>query len=138
MSNNEERNLAAAASLCNAWNAHDPEGFSGHFAEDGIWLLARGNPPDGFTVKGKAAIRDMYHHYCTTITDLHCEVSCHWANGDDRACSEWHITGTMANGKKLDWLGLDLWQFGDAGKVVRCDAYYKSNRKLTGQAKASG
>ena len=54
------------------------------------------------------------------------------ANGDDRACSEWHITGTMANGDKLDWLGLDLWQFDDDGKVVRCDAYYKSEGNLSG------
>jgi len=120
MSNNEERNLAAAASLCNAWNAHDPDGFSGHFAEDGIWLLARGNPPDGFTVRGKAAIRDMYHHYCTTIPDLHCEARCHWANGE-----------------KLDWLGLDLSQFDETGKVMRCDAYYKSQGNPTGQIKAS-
>lgn len=30
------------------------------------------------------------------------------------------------NGDRLDWLGLDLWQFDDDGKVVRCDAYYKS------------
>ena len=132
MSNNEKRNLDTAASLCKAWNDHDPDGFAGHFAEDGIWLLARGNPSDGFTVKGKAAVRDMYHHFCTTIPDIHCEVRCHWANGNDRACSEWHITGTMANGEKLDWLGLDLWQFDEAGKVVRCDAYYKSKGNLTG------
>ena len=24
----------------------------------------------------------------------------------------------MANGEKLDWLGLDLWQFDEAGKVI--------------------
>ena len=53
MSNNEKRNLDTAANLCKAWNDHDPDGFARHFAEDGIWLLARGNPPDGFTVKGK-------------------------------------------------------------------------------------
>jgi uncharacterized protein (TIGR02246 family) len=133
MSDNEERNLATAASLCRAWNDHDPDAFAAHFAEDGIWLLARGAPPDGFTVKGKSAIRDMYRHYCDTIPDIHCEVRCHWANGADRACSEWHITGTTANGEKLDWLGLDLWQFDGDGKVVRCDAYYKSPGNLSGE-----
>ena len=132
MNGNEKRNLDTAKSLCKAWNDHDPDGFSGHFAEDRIWLLARGIPPDGFTVKGKAAIRDMYRHFCTTIPDIHCDVRSHWANGDNRACSEWHITGTMANGEKLDWLGLDLWQFDETGKVVRCDAYYKSEGNLAG------
>lgn len=132
MSDNEARNLAAAASLCSAWNDHDPEAFAGHFAGDGVWLPARGTPPDGFTVEGRTAIRNMYRHYCETIPDIHCAVRCHWANGDDRACSEWHITGTMANGGKLDWLGLDLWTFDDDGKVVRCDAYYKSEGDLSG------
>ena len=133
MSGNERRNLDAAASLCKAWNDHDPDGFAELFAEDGVWLLARGTPPDGHTVRGKAAIREMYRHYCETIPDLHCEVRCHWANGDDRACSEWRITGTRANGEKLDWLGLDLWQFDEGGKVVRCDAYYKSAGDMTGR-----
>ena len=132
MSGNEARNIATAESLCKSWNDHDPDGFAGHFAEDGIWLLARGAPPDGFTVSGRDAIRDMYRHFCNTIPDIHCEVRCHWANGSDRACSEWHITGTMADGTKLDWLGLDLWQFDEGGKVVRCDAYYKSDGNLSG------
>ena len=133
MTDNEGRNLQTAASLCTAWNDHDPEGFADHFAEDGIWLLARGTSPSGFTVKGKDAIRAMYRHFCETIPDIHCEVRCHWANGDDRACSEWHITGTLANGDRLDWLGLDLWQFDRDGMVVRCDAYYKSDGNLSGK-----
>ena len=133
MSGNEQRNLDTAASLCKAWNDHDPDGFAGHFAEDGVWLLARGTPPDGHVVRGRAAIRDMYRHYCETISDLHCKVRCHWANGEDRACSEWHITGTRTNGEKLDWLGLDLWQFDEDGKVVRCDVYYKSAGDMTGR-----
>ena len=132
MNDNQKRNLETAANLCRAWNDHDPDAFAGHFAEDGIWLLARGALPDGFTVEGKAAVRDMYRHFCETIPDIHCEVRCHWANGDDRTCSEWHITGTMANGGMLDWLGLDLWQFDDDGKVIRCDAYYKSEGDLAG------
>lgn len=132
MNDNQKRNLETAASLCQAWNDHDPDAFAGHFAENGIWLLARGASPDGFTVKGKTAVRDMYRHFCETIPDIHCEVRCHWANGDDRACSKWHITGTMANGGMLDWFGLDLWQFDDNGKVIRCDAYYKSEGDLAG------
>lgn len=132
MNDNQKRNLETAAGLCKAWNDHDPDAFAGHFAADGIWLLARGGPPDGFTVTGKDAVRDMYRHFCDTIPDIHCDVRCHWANGDDRACSEWHITGTLANGGRLDWLGLDLWTFDAAGKVTRCDAYYKSEGDLAG------
>jgi len=126
MSNNEQRNLALAASLCKSWNDHDPQSFSDHFAKDGVWLLARGTQPDGYTVKGKSAIRDMFQHFCDSYPDLHVAVRCHWSNADDRACSEWHITGTNQNGETLDWLGLDLWHFDQAGKVLRCDAYYKA------------
>lgn len=132
MADNEERNLAAAEGLCKAWNDHDSEGFASYFADDAIWLLARGKQPDGFTVKGKDAVRDMYSHYCKTFPDLHVEVRCHWANRTDRACSEWEMSGTNRNGEKLNWLGLDLWTFDDSGKVTRCDAYWKSEGDLAG------
>lgn len=132
MNDNEERNLAAAEGLCKSWNDHNPQGFAEHFADDGVWLLARGTQPDGYTVKGKSAIRDMFQHFCDSYPDLNAEVRCHWSNRDDRACSEWHITGTNATGEKLDWLGLDLWQFDENGKVIRCDAYYKAAGDLAG------
>lgn len=135
MDNNEQRNLSIATSLCQSWNNHDPEGFAEHFTDDGIWLLARGSEPDGYTVRGKTAIRDMFQHFCETFPDLHAKVRCHWANGADRACSEWHITGKNKNGEDLNWLGLDLWTFNEMGKVTRCDAYYKAAGNLSGKEK---
>ena len=77
MINNEARNIAKAESLCKSWNDHDPDGFAGHFAEDGVWLLARGAPSDGFTVRGREAVRDMYRHFCDTIPDItaKCDVT---------------------------------------------------------------
>ena len=38
----------------------------------------------------------------------------------------------LGNGEKLDYLSLDLWQFDENGKTVRCDAYYKSQGYLFG------
>ena len=69
----------------------------------------------------------MYQHFCEAIPDIHCEIRCHWANGNDRACSEWHVTGTMANGEKLDWLG---WNYGSSMKSeMLCDVMPTINRK---------
>ena len=38
----------------------------------------------------------------------------------------------LGDGEKLDYLSLDLWQFDENGKTVRCDAYYKSQGYLFG------
>jgi hypothetical protein len=37
----------------------------------------------------------------------------------------------LGNGEKLDYLSLDLWQFDENGKIVRCDAYYNSQGYLS-------
>ena len=42
-----------------------------------------------------------------------------------KALSEWRVTGTLPDGKKLDCLGCDLWEFTPDGEVAKKDTYYK-------------
>ena len=89
-----------------------------------MWLLSRGAPPDGVTLRGKAEIRAMLDRRFSSIPDMAWEIHSHWAGGD-RACSEWTVTGTEANGERLEWLGCDLWRLDADGRVVRKDTYWK-------------
>ena len=124
MTDNERRNLAVITEVCDAYNRHDVEGIVRHFAEDSSWLLSRGVPPEGGRARGLDEIRAMAHRRFRTIPDMYWHIPSHWVGGN-RGCSEWTVTGTETNGNKINWLGCDIWELNDDGKVVTKDTYWK-------------
>ena len=124
MNDSERRNLAVITEVCDAYNRHDVEGIVRHFAEDSSWLLSRGVPPEGGRARGLDEIRAMARKRFRTIPDMHWEIRSHWVGGN-RGCSEWTVTGTETNGNKINWLGIDVWELDDDGKVVTKDTYWK-------------
>ena len=124
MNDSERRNLAVITEVCDAYNRHDVEGIVRHFAEDSSWLLSRGVPPEGGRARGLDEIRAMAHMRFRTIPDMYWHIRSHWVGGN-RGCSEWTVTGTETNGNKIDWLGCDIWELNDDGKVVTKDTYWK-------------
>ena len=124
MTEKEQRNRNIVETVCQAFNDHDPEAILEHFSENAVWLLSRGTPPDGYTLKGKGEIRKMLKNRFASIPDMAWQIHSHWAGGD-RACSEWTVIGTEANGEVLEWLGCDLWHLDADGKVLRKDTYWK-------------
>ena len=124
MNKEEDRTRRIVDIVCEAFNNHDPEAILEHFAEDGVWLLSRGTAPDGQVLTGKEEIRRMLVQRFSAIPDMAWEIHSHWAGGN-RACSEWTVTGSEANGAALKWLGCDLWQLDGDGKILRKDTYWK-------------
>ena len=124
MNDSERRNLAVITEVCDAYNRHDVEGIVRHFAEDSSWLLSRGVPPEGGRARGIDEIRAMAHKRFRTIPDMYWHIRSHWVGGN-RGCSEWTVTGTESNGNKINWLGCDIWELNDDGKVVTKDTYWK-------------
>ena len=124
MNDSERRNLVVITEVCDAYNRHDVEGIVRHFAEDSSWLLSRGVPPEGGRARGIDEIRAMAHKRFRTIPDMYWHIRSHWVGGN-RGCSEWTVTGTESNGNKINWLGCDIWELNDDGKVVTKDTYWK-------------
>ncbi len=124
MNDSERRHLAVITEVCEAYSRHDVEGIVRHFAEDSSWLLSRGVPPEGGRARGIDEIRDMAHRRFRTIPDMYWHIRSHWVGGN-RGCSEWTVTGTETNGNKINWLGCDIWELNDDGKVVTKDTYWK-------------
>ena len=124
MTDNERRNLAVITEVCDAYNRHDVEGIVRHFAEDSSWLLSRGVPPEGGRARGLDEIRAMAHRRLRTIPDMYWDIRSHWVSGN-RGCSEWTVSGTETNGNKINWLGIDVWELNDDGKIVTKDTYWK-------------
>lgn len=107
-----------------AFNRHDVDGILSHFAEDVVWLMARG-PEDkvGRKLVGKKAIGEVLSARYAQIPDMRWADMRHWVMGD-KAISEWTVQGTLPDGRKLDLLGCDLWEFrGDL--VTKKDTYWK-------------
>ncbi len=124
MTDAERRNLKVVTDVCEAFNRHDAETIMSHFAEQSVWLTSRGEPPEGRRLSGKAEIRAMLDRRFSAIPDMAWQIHSHWVSGN-RGASEWTVTGTEANGNVLNWLGCDLWELDDEGRIVRKDTYWK-------------
>ena len=108
--------------LCDAFNRHDLDGLLEYFAEDAVFINAKGSDGTGQRFSGKAELRKVFGALFEAMPDIQ------WVGKNtvcgDRAISEWRRTGTAPNGEKQDWLGCDLYTFRD-GKVVVKDAFFK-------------
>jgi len=107
-----------------AFNRHDVDGILSHFAEDVVWLMARGPEAKvGRKLVGKQAIGELLSARYKQIPDMRWVDMRHWIMGD-KAISEWTVQGTLPDGRKLDLLGCDLWEF--RGELVtKKDTYWK-------------
>lgn len=74
-------------------------------------------------MQGQVQVRQGLASRFAGIPDVHYGNDRHWVAGD-RGCSEWLLTGTTTEGKRIAVRGCDLFEF-RAGKIVRKDFYWK-------------
>ncbi len=117
--------IALLDEIQDGFNRHDVDGILSHFADDCIWVMARGpKEPDGRTCVGKAEIAEVLSSRYAQIPDMRWEEMRHWICDDTKAISEWVVRGTLSGGKPFAYLGCDLWEFRD-GMVTKKDTYWK-------------
>jgi taurine dehydrogenase small subunit len=106
-----------------AFNRRDVDKILEFFADDATFLMARGPEPCGRRVHGKAAIGKILADRFQVISDMRWDHVDHFVTGD-RAVTVWMVTGTGADGERLNYQGCDLYQFrGD--KILHKDTYWK-------------
>lgn len=115
--------------LVAAFNAHDLDAVMSFFAEDCELLMPRGPDPWGKRYVGKAAVREGLATRFEGIPDVHYGDVHNWVSGN-HAVSQWTLTGTIKNGKKIKVHGCDLLEFRD-GKIARKDSYWKIVEPMT-------
>ena len=109
--------------ITDAFNRHDLDEIMAFFSHDAVFESPRGCEPFGRRFEGKAAVRDGLAARFTGIPDVHYSDDTHFVAGD-RGASEWTLTGTTADGVRLEVRGCDLWTFRD-GLVTRKDSFWK-------------
>jgi len=109
--------------LVEAFNAHDLDAVVSFFADDCELLMPRGPDPWGKRYVGKAEVRKGLATRFEGIPDVHYGDDQHWVSGN-RGVSQWTLTGTTRDGRKIAVRGCDLLEFRN-GKIVRKDSYWK-------------
>ena len=85
--------------------------------------MPRGREPWGQRFIGKAAVREGFASRFKGLPDAQWGEDRHWVCGN-RGVSEWLLTGTAPDGRRVRVRGCDLWEF-RGGKVIKKDSYWK-------------
>lgn len=120
----DDRNVEVLREVFDAFNAHDLDAIMSHFAEDCVFESPRGADRWGSRFVGKDEVRRGLAARFEGIPDVSYRDDDHFACGT-RGVSEWTITGTTVAGERIDVRGCDLWTFGEDGKIVRKDSFWK-------------
>ena len=115
--------VAGLEALLQAFNRHDLDAIMRFFAEDCVLEMPRGRSPWGERHVGKHEVRKGLAGRFAGTPDVHYERDRHFVSGSI-GVSQWTLTGTTTEGKRLEVRGLDVLDFRD-GRVVRKDSYWK-------------
>ena len=120
----EHRRLEALKQVLDAFNRHDLDAIMSHFADDCVLETPRGPEPWGSRFVGRDEVRRGLAARFEGIPDVHYGDEDHFVSGD-RGVSEWTISGTTVEGRRIEVRGCDLWTFGDDGTITRKDSFWK-------------
>lgn len=123
MTTDRESRLATIERITGAFDRHDLDAIMAEVADDVVFETPRGPDPWGTRVTGAAAVREAFAARFAGIPDVHYGDASHFVDGE-RGASEWTLSGTTADGRRIEVRGCDLWTFrGD--KVVKKDSFWK-------------
>jgi ketosteroid isomerase-like protein len=120
----DEQHLEVLDKVLEAFNRHDLDAIMSYFADDCVFESPRGPDRWGSRFVGKDEVRRGLAARFEGIPDVRYHDGDHFACGH-RGASEWTISGTTVDGERIDVRGCDLWTFGDDGRIVRKDSFWK-------------
>jgi taurine dehydrogenase small subunit len=107
-----------------AWNRHDLDGLMSLFADDCVFEASGGDEVCGERYQGRAAVRQAFAEVLDNMPDAR------WANGRHHCLSpsygvsEWTLTATMPDGRRLEVDGCDFLKVRD-GEIVGKSSFRK-------------
>jgi steroid delta-isomerase-like uncharacterized protein len=110
--------------VTDAFNRHDLDAIMADFSDDCVFESPRGPDAWGTRFVGRDEVREGLAARFAGIPDVHYGDDAHFASGD-RGASEWTLTGTSTDGRRIEVRGCDLWTFDADGRITRKDSFWK-------------
>jgi steroid delta-isomerase-like uncharacterized protein len=110
-----------------AWNSHDIERLMSLFAEDCVFDASGGTESHGCRFVGRERVRSAFADVFDAMPDANWGDARHFVISDDYGVSEWRLTGTLADGSRVDVLGCDFLTVRD-DEIVRKNSFRKQRR----------
>lgn len=120
----ERASLDTLKGFLDAFNRHDLDAIMEYFADDCEFYMPRGSAPRGDRYVGREEIRVGLSKRFEGIPDVHYGDDRHWLCDAGFGVSEWTLTGTTVEGRRIEVRGCDLLEFAGA-KIKRKDSFWK-------------
>ena len=113
-----------------AWNSHDIDRLMSLFADDCVFEASGGPEPYGCRFTGRDQVSTAFADVFDSMPDAKWGDGRHFPISVDYGVSEWRLTGTMLDGRRVDVLGCDFLTVRD-NKIVRKNSFRKQRPPAT-------
>ena len=114
-----------------AWNSHDLDRLMSLFADDCVFEASGGPEFHGRRFVGRAQVRSAFADVFDSMPDANWGDGRHFVISEDYGVSEWRLTGTLHDGRRVDVLGCDFLTARD-DKIVRKNSFRKQRPVVAG------
>ena len=114
-----------------AWNAHDLDGLMDLFDDDCVFEASGGDEVCGKRYQGKMEVRWAFAQVLESMPDANWGNGRHYNVAPDYGMSEWTLTGTLPDGRRLEVNGCDFLTVRD-GKILTKNSYRKQRPPVEG------
>lgn len=108
-----------------AWNQHDLETLMSLFAEDCVFEASGGDAACGTRYQGHREVREAFAAVLESTPDAHWGNGRHHVVAADYGVSEWTLTGTLPDGRRLEVNGCDFLTV-RGGQIIVKNSYRKN------------
>jgi ketosteroid isomerase-like protein len=115
--------LQVLARVLDGFNRHDVAAIMEEFSDDCVFVSPRGPDPCGRRLEGRSAVSEGFAARFQGIPDVRYEGRGDFVAGE-RGVSEWTLTGTTTEGRRLEVWGCDLWTF-DGDRITCKNSFWK-------------
>ena len=121
--------LALLVAHTDAWNRHDLDGLMEMFADDCVFESSGGDEVCGHRYSGRTEVRDAFAGVFEAMPDANWGQGRHAVMGESDGVSEWVLTGTLGDGRRLEVNGCDFLTVAD-GLITVKNSYRKQRPPL--------
>jgi len=107
-----------------AWNRHDLDRLMELFDDDCVFEASGGDEVCGKRYQGHKEVRGAFAQVLESMSDANWGNGRHYTIAPDYGVSEWTLTGTLPDGRRLEVNGCDFVTVRD-GKILAKNSYRK-------------